>query len=174
MAGQRLTDKTLLSENLAPGDLLMVVDTSDTTGSADGTSKKIANKHIIQTDTVTGNLDLNSNPLTLVAAPGAGSFIQPLTIAVLYTYNSSASTANPFMFINYDSTDYNEYIVSFRSFLQNKTSSLTYQFGCTPSNPSNGVYEGLITNKPLIMSTTVDLGGDGSFKVYTTYQIVTI
>ena len=172
MAGQRLTDKTLLSGNLAPGDFLMAVDTSDTTGSADGTSKKIANKHIIQTDTVTGNLDLATNPLTLVAAPGSGNFIQPLNITILYTFNSSASTASAFMFINYDSTDYNEYIISFRNFLKSKTTSLTYQFGCNENNPSNGVYEGLITNKPLIMSTSLDLGGDSSFKVYTTYQIV--
>jgi hypothetical protein len=174
MAGQRLTDKTLLSENLAPGDLLMVVDTSDTTGSADGTSKKIANKHIIQTDTVTGNLDLNSNPLTLVAAPGAGSFIQPLTITIIYTYNSSASTGSNFMFINYDSTDYNEYIISYRDFLRSKTTSQTYQLGCVDRNPPNGVYEGILTNRPLIMSATADLGGNSSFKVYTTYQIVTI
>ena len=77
MAGQRLTDKTALTEQLASGDLLMTVDVSDTTGSASGTSKQIANKYVIQTDTVTGNLDLNTNPLTLVSAPGSGYFIQP-------------------------------------------------------------------------------------------------
>jgi hypothetical protein len=172
MAGQRLTDKTLLSGNLAAGDFLMVVDTSDTTGSAAGTSKKIANKHIIQTDIVTGNLDLNTNPLTLVAAPGLGNFIQPLNITILFTYNSSASTVSNFAFINYDSTDYNEYIISTRDLFKNKTTNLTYQYGCNENNPPNGVYEGLITNKPLILSTSADIGGNSSFKVYTTYQIV--
>ena len=52
MAGQRLTDKTALAENTANDDKLMVVDTSDTTGSSAGTSKKIDSKYIIQTDKV--------------------------------------------------------------------------------------------------------------------------
>ena len=52
MAGQRLTDKTALADNLASDDLLMCVDVSDTTGSAEGTSLKIQNKFVIQTDKV--------------------------------------------------------------------------------------------------------------------------
>ena len=47
MAGQRLTDKSAITDNLATDDKLMVIDTSDTTGSAAGTSKKIDNKFII-------------------------------------------------------------------------------------------------------------------------------
>ena len=42
MAGQRLTDKSALTSNTASGDLFMVVDVSDSTGSAAGTSKKVA------------------------------------------------------------------------------------------------------------------------------------
>jgi hypothetical protein len=41
MAGQRLTDKTALEQQTGSGDLFMVVDVNDTTGSAAGTSKKI-------------------------------------------------------------------------------------------------------------------------------------
>jgi hypothetical protein len=33
MAGQRLTDKTALEQQAGSGDLLLVVDVSDTTGS---------------------------------------------------------------------------------------------------------------------------------------------
>jgi len=171
MAGQRLTDKTLLSGNLAPGDLLMVVDTSDTTGSADGTSKKIANKHIIQTDIATGNLDLATNPLTLVAAPGSGNFIQPLNITIIYTYNSSPSATVGNMIINYDASSGTEYIARQRDFLKDDTGDRTLQFGNGSFNPGDGVYAGSIVNKPLIMSG-MDLGGNGTFKVYTTYQIV--
>ena len=50
MAGQRLTDKTALEEQAGSGDLLMVVDVNDTTGSAQGTSKKMDFKYVIQTD----------------------------------------------------------------------------------------------------------------------------
>ena len=48
MAGQRLTDKTALEEQAGSGDLLMVVDVNDTTGSAQGTSKKMDFKYVIQ------------------------------------------------------------------------------------------------------------------------------
>ena len=41
MAGQRLTDKTALEQQTASGDLFMVVDVNDTTGSAAGTSKRL-------------------------------------------------------------------------------------------------------------------------------------
>ena len=92
MASQKLTDKTALAEPTAKDDLYMIVDKSDTTGSSAGTSKKIDAKFVIQTDIVTGNLDLASNPLTLVAQPGAGYMVQPITITVLYTFNSASLT----------------------------------------------------------------------------------
>ena len=50
MANQRLTDKSALEQQTGSGDLFMVVDVSDTTGSSAGTSKKIDSKFIIQTD----------------------------------------------------------------------------------------------------------------------------
>ena len=71
MAGQRLTDKTALTTTPGTGDLLMIVDVNDTTGSADGTSKKIDNKFFIQTDKITISnaefLALNSDGRTLIS-----------------------------------------------------------------------------------------------------------
>ena len=65
MAGQRLTDKSALEEQLGSGDLLMVVDVNDTTGSADGTSKKYDAKFLMQTDKISVSnaeiQDLSSN-----------------------------------------------------------------------------------------------------------------
>tara|TARA_R100001163_G_C5053562_1_gene190122 strand:+ start:670 stop:1194 length:525 start_codon:yes stop_codon:yes gene_type:complete len=174
MAGQRLTDKTALAEPTASGDQLMIVDVSDTTGSSAGTSKKISAKYVIQTDIITGNLDLASNPLTLVAAPGSGYIVQPITITVIYTYNSVASPTSNNMYINYDSSDTTEYIVQQRNFIQNDTASRTFQFGCSSTNVSDGVYAGSIENRALVMWASADLGGNGSFKVYVTYQIVKI
>ena len=84
MAGQRLTDKTALAQPTASDDKLMVVDTSDTTGSSAGTSKKIDAKYIIQTDKIAvSNSDLQAMDNTggagtfvqLVGAPGSGYFI---------------------------------------------------------------------------------------------------
>ena len=70
MAGQRLTDKTALEEQLGSGDLFMVVDVNDSTGSAQGTSKKFDTKFLLQTDKISiSNAEyqaLNSSPKTLV------------------------------------------------------------------------------------------------------------
>ena len=52
MAGQRLTDKTALEQQAGSGDLLMVVDVNDTTGSSAGTSKKFDTKFLLQTDKI--------------------------------------------------------------------------------------------------------------------------
>ena len=52
MAGQKLTDKSALSNPTGTGDLYMIVDVSDTTGSAAGTSKKLDSKFVIQTDKI--------------------------------------------------------------------------------------------------------------------------
>ena len=46
MADQRLTDRSALAETPADGDLIHVVDVSDTTDSADGTSKKVAYSNV--------------------------------------------------------------------------------------------------------------------------------
>ena len=174
MAGQRLTDKTALAEPTASGDQLMIVDVSDTTGSSAGTSKKISAKYVIQTDIVTGNLDLNSNPLTLVAVPGVGYIVQPLSITVLYTFNSIASPTANFLYISYDSSSTSEYLIRQRDFIKSDTADRSYQFGSATFNPADGVYAGSINNKALVMYTNTDLGGNGSFKVYVTYQIVKI
>ena len=174
MAGQRLTDKTAYNDNLASDDKLMIVDTSDTTGSADGTSKQIDNKFIIQTDIKTGNLDLATNPLTLVAAPGTGFFVQPIAIGIIYKYNTVASNVVNFLYISYDSSTTAEYIVRHRDFIRNDSADRSYVFGPSVSNPADGAYAGDMEDRPLELYTNADLNGNGSFKVYVTYQIVSV
>ena len=167
----RLSQKTALADNLAKDDLLMVVDVSDTTSSVDGTSKKIDNKFIIQTDVITGNLDLLSNPLTLVTNPGAGYFIQPITCSVIYKYNSVANTVGNYIYISYSTGSTTEYIQIQRDFIKDDTADRSYVFGAG-SNPSDGAFAGDMENKSLVMFSNADLNGNGSFKVYITYQIV--
>ena len=73
MAGQRLTDKSALNNHTGTGDLYMVVDVSDTTGSADGTSKKLDSKFVIQTDKISVSnaeiLALRTTSKTLASDP---------------------------------------------------------------------------------------------------------
>jgi hypothetical protein len=90
MAGQRLTDKSALNNHTGTGDLYMVVDVSDTTGSSAGTSKKIDSKFVIQTDKISvsaaATQSLKVTPVTLVSAQGSGYAVIPLCFTLFNTY----------------------------------------------------------------------------------------
>ena len=174
MAGQRLTDKSALANNTGAGDLFMVVDVSDTTGSSAGTSKKVDSKFIIQTDVLSVNLDLNTTPKTIVSAPGSGKIIQPLTITFIYTYGSVAHVANNYLYVSYDSSSTSNYLVRQRDFIKNETADRTYIFGGGDLTVGDGTCAASIDNKPLVVYSSVDLGGDGTIKCIVTYQTVII
>jgi|TARA_R100000482_G_scaffold44904_2_gene15724 hypothetical protein len=174
MANQRLTDRTALASQTANDDLYMVVDTSDTTGSSSGTSKKVDAKFVIQTDIKNVNLDLDTTPLTLVAAPGAGHIIQPITITLIYTYGTTDSTLSNYVYVGYDSSDTGNYLVRQRDFIKNQSTNGTYVLGAPNATSALGTLEETIDNKALYLYSSVDLGGDGTIKAYVTYQIVKI
>ena len=96
MAGQRLTDKSALNNHTGTGDLYMVVDVSDTTGSSAGTSKKIDSKFVIQTDKISvsaaATQSLKVTPVTLVSAQGSGYAVIPLCFTLFNTYSSGPET----------------------------------------------------------------------------------
>ena len=98
MAGQRLTDKgTYGTDPIDWADLLMGVDISDTTGSADGTSKSLKAQRLITT--VTSSLDnaavqdLDSTPLGLFN-PGTGFIVIPIAVTIVTTYASATESSN--------------------------------------------------------------------------------
>lgn len=175
MAGQRLTDKTAATEQLASDDLLMCVDTSDTTGSSVGTSKKIANKYIIQSDILSLNSAqanaLNTSPQTLISAPPSGYIIQPLTVTCICTYVSVGNPANYNLYAGYDTvaTTTNQW-TSLRSFFRNETADRTYILSAAP--PADGTFAGTIDAKPFTLWSSGNFSGDWTMKVITTYQIV--
>lgn len=174
MANQRLTDKTALASQTSSDDLYMVVDTSDTSSSTNGTSKKVDAKFVIQTDIKNVNLDLNTTPLTLVPAAGSGHIIQPLTITLIYTYGTTDSTVSNYLYIGYDSSDTGNYLVRQRDFIKNQSTNATYVFGPASASTNLGTLEETIDNKALYLYSSVDYGGDGTIKAYVTYQIVKI
>lgn len=105
--GQKLTARTALT-SIASNDLLHVVDVSDTTDSADGTSKKITQDNLIPdaSDTVKGKVELATSAETItgtdatraVTPAGAAAAYQPLdsdlsALAAHPTYNLSLSIA---------------------------------------------------------------------------------
>ena len=109
MAGQRLTQKTALEQQTGSGDLLMVVDVNDTTGSADGTSKKMDFKYVIQTDKFSltnaevKNLSHADSPKTLIGAL-SGYMITPFNVTLLCTYAANIETSSNNLYFGYDFT----------------------------------------------------------------------
>jgi hypothetical protein len=172
MAGQRLTDKTALTEQAGSGDLLMVVDVSDTTGSAEGTSKQMDFKYVIQTDKISvSNAEiqaLDTTPKTLVGAL-SGYIITPICATVLVTYAASTDSANKNLYFGYDdSNDYYKWDVSER-FMSGDTTDNSYVFG--GNMPSRyPVRKSSILNAPFIIWSNGAFNGGFTMDVYITYS----
>ena len=149
MAGQRLTDKTALEQQTGSGDLFMVVDVNDTTGSAAGTSKKIDAKFIMQTDKFSlSNAEiqaLNTSPKTFVSAL-SGYMIQVYHITILTTYASATESSSNNLMFGYEDND-SFYWEQVRDIMNGKTTSITYSLAADPA--ASGTCETSILNKPL-------------------------
>jgi hypothetical protein len=173
MANQRLTDKSALEQQTGSGDLFMIVDVSDTSSSAEGTSKKIDSKYIIQTDKFSLNnaevqaLSHGASPKTLVGAL-TGYMVTPISATVLVTHAGSDETANRLLYFGYDSSNNLRYWDVGSKFFVNETADGAYVFG--GNQPSGGVYTGgSILNKPFMMWSSGAFNGGWSMDVYLTY-----
>lgn len=169
MANQRLTDKTELAEQAGSGDLLMVVDVSDTSSSAQGTSKKTDFKYVIQTDKISvtnAEIDLNSNPKTLVGAL-SGYMITVYNVTILTTYAASAESSGASLFLSYDAGDTANYWAYFRRFMNSITTDNSFSFAAAPSIA--GTCKSSLLNKPFVLSSDGDFNGGWSADVYVTY-----
>ncbi len=173
MANQRLTDKTALTEQAGSGDLLMVVDVSDTTGSASGTSKKQDFKYVIQTDKISVSnaefLDLGvvgGTPKTLVGAL-SGYMITVYSVTALTTYAASTESSNATLRFTYDATDITNYWLEYRRFMNGVTTDSSFSFSPNPSGA--GTCKTSLLNKPFQLSASADFNGGFSADFYVTY-----
>ena len=179
MAGQRLTDKTALAQQTGSGDLFMVVDVNDTTGSAAGTSKKIDSKFVIQTDKISvSNAELVAlddgggagESKTIVSAPGSGYIIVPLQTTIIATHAGSNETSNKSLYVGWDATQTLVYYTYWSRIMSAITSGTrTYLSGASAGTGSNPA---TIDNLPLLIWTNGTLNGGWSCDIYITYQIV--
>ena len=170
MAGQRLTDKTALTQQTDSGDLYMVVDVSDTTGSSAGTSKKIDSKFVIQTDKFSlSNAEiqaLHTTPKVLVGAL-SGYMITPFNVTMLCTHASpDESSANNLLF-GFDNSVDTSYWAYGRRFMNGIGTSATFMYSA--ANTVAGACATTILNKPFMMWTSAALNGGFSMDVYVTY-----
>ena len=170
MANARLTDKTALEEQVGSGDLLMVVDVNDTTGSSAGTSKKMDFKYVIQTDKISlSNAEaqaLDSTPKTLVGAL-SGYMINVYSVIMLVTYASSTEFSSNDLYAGYDNSLNTSYYKYMRDFMYSKTTSQT--FTLMADNPNGGVCSTSILNKPFMLWSSGAFNGGWSAEVYVTY-----
>ena len=181
MAGQRLTDKSALANHTGSGDLFMVVDVSDTTGSAEGTSKKLDSKYVIQTDKISvSNAELKAMDdsagagtfKTLISAQGAGYVAVPLSATILATV-SSGDTSNGTLYIGWDASQTTYYWNNTERWMRNVTSAQSwcyapYTTGLVSANAST-----TLEDKPFLLYSSTNFNStDLAADVYITYQVI--
>ena len=172
MAGQRLTDKTALEQQTGSGDLFMVVDVNDTTGSSAGTSKKIDSKYIIQTDKISLSnaevIDLDANEKTLVGAL-SGYMITPLSVTVLCTYASSTESARKDLLFGFDDSSDTRYWSRAQDCMDGQLTDVTYIVGAFDQSKT-GAWTASTINKPFICwAEGTGFTGGWSCDIYVTY-----
>ena len=175
MAGQRLTDKTALEQQVGSGDLLMVVDVNDTTGSSEGTSKKMDFKYLMQTDKFSLNNTevqaLNTTSKILVGAL-SGYMVMPISVTVLCTYASNQESSNNNIYFGFDdSQDILRWDTESR-FMGAKSADASYIF--SGDQPGGGVDAGSLINKSFKMWSNGAFNGGWSCDVYCTYAYTKI
>ena len=182
MAGQRLTDKTALEEQLGSGDLLMVVDVNDTTGSAAGTSKKLDAKYLIQTDKISvSNAEfkaLNSDGKLLISSPGAGFGIIPISVYIENTPGGSPNDTTMGTSLGHVNKDANYYWSQSRFWPKATTYDAESKFFTGDEASSKGqVGTGGIEDKGFYIyagAASPDATSTDSWVVWVTYRIIDI
>jgi hypothetical protein len=119
-------------------------------------------------------LNLNSTPKQLIAAPGAGKFIQLIAATAYYTHAGSAYANANDLQINHTNTNASELTDALD--LNSVTINRVKQFEIN-DNASNGTGWGatIVANAGLYLraQATNPTTGGGSLKIYLTYRIVT-
>tara|TARA_Y100000593_G_scaffold70879_1_gene130026 strand:- start:7564 stop:8109 length:546 start_codon:yes stop_codon:yes gene_type:complete len=180
MAGQRLTDKTALTEQTGSGDLFMVVDVNDTTGSSAGTSKKIDSKFVIQTDKFSLTnaevklLSHGASPKTLVGAL-SGYMVTVFNVTVLVTFPGglpTPETSASVLLFGYDTSSAVRYWASKAKFQFGSTDNDSYMFA--PQGHQAATDNDSLVNKAFYMYSSAAFNGDWSCDVYVTYAYTKI
>ena len=179
---KRVTDLTALTVTPAADDVLVIVDKNDTSSGADGTSKKIDNKFFIQTDKVTIDNTafkaLHTDGFELVASPGTGFAIIPISVYIEQTPGGTPNDSAMGTTVGHINKDANYYWSSTRFWPKDTTYDGNVKFFTGDEAASKG---------QCAANTVEDLGfniyaKDGSpdgtstnsWVVYVTYRIIDI
>ena len=172
MANQRLTDKTALEEQTGSGDLYMIVDVNDTSSSAQGTSKKLDSKFVIQTDKISLSnaevkaLDTAEKPLVSALT---GYMITPISATVLCTYAGVTENQRKDLIIGFDDSIDTSYWSKVYDCMDGKTTNMTYIIGGFDQT-KEGSWTASTINKPLVCwAEGTGFVGGWSCDIYITY-----
>ena len=173
MANQRLTDKTALEEQTGSGDLYLIVDVNDTTGSSAGTSKKLDSKFVIQTDKYSLSnaevLDLENTPKTLIGAL-SGYMPTIYNITVLCTYGASTEGSGKDLIFGFDSSVDLDYWGKVDRIMNSESTNCSYAVHA-PSAPRVPIKNTSIINSPfLVWAEGTGFDGGWSCDIYITYS----
>ena len=170
MAAQRLTDKAALAQQPVKDDLFMVVDVSDTTGSAAGTSKKIEAKHVITV--VSKSLSsaeiqaLHTTPIELIAAPGAGFGILIHSGLADNVYDSVTESSRRMGLIGYGTPTLSSHNYMIVNWMWNQTADGNAQI--MPGAISTTV----MANQPVKIAASLAITGDFTSTIHLSYTII--
>ncbi len=174
---QRLTDKTALAEQTGTGDLYMVVDVSDSSGSPEGTSKKIDSQYVIQTDkfslTNTQVKDLDTAPITLISAL-TGYMSTIYNVTVLCTYAAPQEIARKNLIFGFDESVDTEYWGLAADCMDAKSTDCSYVIHAEGGarNPTCAIP---LLNRPFkVWAEGTGFGGGWSCDIYVTYAYTKI
>jgi len=172
MANQRLTDKSALASNTGTGDLFLIVDVNDTTGSAAGTSKKLDSSYVIQTDIISvtnGELQaLAGSPRTLISAPGSGYGIIPISVLAFFDYQSTTQGTKVNTYVGHTGSGAYAW-GTIAGTMHGITTDMTYPFAPSAGVPTTNAS---IDDRAFEMHSSANFTNDMTAKIFVTYQIL--
>ena len=185
----KVTDLTELATTADNGDFLHIIDTSDTTGGAAGTSKKVLISNlpsgggggieIVSTKVSVDNaavlaMKYNDTPVTLKAAE-AGKIIMPLNILVVGTQAGATESSSDNLHIGWDaaSSTTSDYYWYSRDWMNGVASGTRTSFGGGPDNAAaTNMYDFSLVNKPFQAWCSDVFNGGWSMDIYLNYYMM--
>jgi hypothetical protein len=186
MANQKVTDLAALGATPASDDVLYIVDTSDTSGGAAGTSKKVtyanlgAGGTVVSTKISVANaavlaMKYDNAPVTLKAAE-AGKIIVPVAAVIVATHAGANESSSDDLRMGWSASDSTstQYWGASRDFMNGVSSgtiSQSYAGPATGGGINNMTFS--LTNKPFQVWCSDVFNGGWSMDIYFSYYIVT-
>ena len=113
---------------------------------------------------------LNSTPIVLVAAPGVGKLIVPISI-LLYANRATTETSNNHLFVGFTSlTTSGNYFADLRNFMHNQSGSRTFHL----AGVDGAVAQSSLENTALQLYSSAAFNGSISLTAYVTFREMTV